>query len=81
MFPVTGDMGNHESYFIFSSIYSRDELDLEADLTSQQEWAPRVLIVGRFLNWVLTPVLSPVVSLLKFGPGLALFELPKLQDS
>lgn len=36
MFPVTGNVGNHETFFTFSSIYSRDELDLEADLTSLQ---------------------------------------------
>lgn len=56
IFPLSEGVGNHGAYFTFSTIHSRGDLDLEADLTCQQvsfrsevgtqEPASRVLIVG-----------------------------------
>jgi hypothetical protein len=78
-------------FFNFSSIYSRDELGLEADLTSQQvsfrsevdtqESAPRVIIVERFLS--LVPHTSSFSCILtpKVWAWLGWVQLPRLLGS
>lgn len=59
-------------WHLSSSLLSQKWMDTE-------EFSPRVIIAGRFLNWVLTPVLSLVFSLLKFSGGLAVFDFPGCQ--
>lgn len=56
IFPLSEGVGNHGAYFTFSTIHSRSDFDLEADLTCQmvsfrsevgtQKRATRVLLVG-----------------------------------